>query len=101
MDPKKLELAREVVQGKWGNGDARKAKLKAAGYDPAEIQAIVNELLKSKDANVSYELKKKEAVAREVVQGKWGNGEERKAKLKAAGYDPAEIQKLVNSMMKK
>ena len=47
MDQKKLELAREVVQGKWGNGDARKAKLKAAGYDPAEIQAIVNDLLKS------------------------------------------------------
>lgn len=90
MDQKKLQLAREVIQGKWGNGDTRKAKLKAAGYDPAEIQAIVNDLLKSKDA-----------VAREVIQGKWGNGEERKAKLKAAGYDPAEIQKLVNDMMKK
>lgn len=101
MDQKKMELAREVIQGKWGNGDTRKAKLKAAGYDPAEIQAIVNDLLKSKETAVNEMLKKKEAVAREVIQGKWGNGEERKSKLKAAGYDPAEIQKLVNSMMRK
>ena len=90
MDPKKVELAREVIQGKWSNGDERKARLKAAGYDPAEIQAIVNSLLKSN-----------EAIAREVMMGKWGNGEERKAKLKAAGYNYEAVQKLVNEMARK
>jgi N-acetylmuramoyl-L-alanine amidase CwlA len=40
------KLAREVIQGKWGNGAERKAKLKAAGYDYATIQARVNQLLK-------------------------------------------------------
>ncbi len=40
-----------------------------------------------------------EEVAREVIQGKWGNGEERKKKLKAAGYDPAEVQKMVNKLL--
>lgn len=40
------KLAREVLQGKWGNGATRKAKLKAAGYDYATIQARVNQLLK-------------------------------------------------------
>lgn len=40
-----------------------------------------------------------EEVAREVIQGKWGNGEERKKKLKAAGYDPAEVQKVVNRLL--
>lgn len=38
------QIAQEVLAGKWGNGDARKQKLKAAGYDYNVIQAKVNEL---------------------------------------------------------
>lgn len=38
-------IAKEVIAGKWGNGDARKKKLKAAGYDYAKVQARVNQLL--------------------------------------------------------
>lgn len=40
------EIAKEVLDGKWGNGEARKAALKKAGYDYAEVQAKVNELSK-------------------------------------------------------
>lgn len=39
------EIAREVLQGKWGNGADRKARLEAAGYDYAEVQAKVNMLV--------------------------------------------------------
>ena len=39
-------------------------------------------------------------IAKEVLAGKWGNGETRKKKLTAAGYDYAAIQKIVNSMLK-
>lgn len=39
-------IAKEVIAGKWGNGEQRKKKLKAAGYDYEKIQAIVNKLLK-------------------------------------------------------
>ena len=39
------ELAKEVIQGKWGNGKARKEKLTAAGYDYSAIQKIVNKML--------------------------------------------------------
>lgn len=39
------EIAREVLQGKWGNGADRKALLEAAGYDYAEVQAKVNMLV--------------------------------------------------------
>lgn len=39
------EIAREVLAGKWGNGATRTQKLQAAGYDPAEVQKRVNELL--------------------------------------------------------
>lgn len=40
------EVAKAVIAGKYGNGDERKAKLKAEGYDPDEVQAKANELLK-------------------------------------------------------
>lgn len=39
------EIAREVIDGKWGNGRARKDKLTAAGYDYSAVQMIVNRLI--------------------------------------------------------
>ena len=38
-------VAREVIAGVWGNGDARKKNLEAAGYSYDEIQKMVNEIL--------------------------------------------------------
>lgn len=45
--PKKTvaQLAQEVIAGKWGNGQDRVNRLKAAGYDPAAVQAEVNRRL--------------------------------------------------------
>lgn len=84
------EVAAEVLKGKWGNGEERRKKLQAAGYDCAAVQAAVNSLIiRDKTA---------EAVAKEVIAGKWGNGEERKEKLKAAGYDAEAVQKKVNEL---
>lgn len=40
------EIAQEVMNGKWGNGDTRKKKLEAAGYNYSEVQKKVNELAK-------------------------------------------------------
>ena len=40
------ELAKEVIAGKWGNGQDRKNRLNAAGYDYTAVQDKVNELLK-------------------------------------------------------
>lgn len=40
------EIAKEVVAGKWGNGNARKTALIKAGYDYKTIQSLVNKLLK-------------------------------------------------------
>lgn len=39
-------IAIEVIQGKWGNGNARKVRLTEAGYNYREIQRRVNEMLK-------------------------------------------------------
>lgn len=39
------EIAREVIEGKWGNGQVRKNRLISAGYDYDAIQKIVNRML--------------------------------------------------------
>lgn len=40
------EIVSEVIAGKWGNGNERKEKLTAAGYDYKKVQALVNERMK-------------------------------------------------------
>ena len=40
------DVAREIISGKWGNNPERKDKLIKAGYVPAEVQALVNKLIK-------------------------------------------------------
>ncbi len=50
------ELAQEVIDGKWGNGDDRKNRLTAAGYDYAAVQAKVNALLKG-EKEIYYTVK--------------------------------------------
>lgn len=39
------QIAKEVINGEWGNGDARKKKLESAGYDYDAVQAEVNKQL--------------------------------------------------------
>ena len=39
------ELAREVLQGKWGNGDERRKRLTEVGYDYNAVQAEVNKMM--------------------------------------------------------
>ena len=39
------ELAKEVIEGKWGNNPERKERLLAAGYDYDKVQNRVNEIL--------------------------------------------------------
>lgn len=43
--------------------------------------------------------KTNEQIADEVIEGKWGNGADRKARLEAAGYDYSAIQKIVNQKL--
>ena len=39
-------IAREVIAGKWGTGRERIDRLEKAGYDAAQIQHRVNELIR-------------------------------------------------------
>lgn len=89
-------LAKEVLAGKWGNGTDRKSRLTKAGYDYAKVQAAVNKLVKASQMTQDKIIN---AVAHEVIIGKWGNGQERIDRLKAAGYDSDRIQKRVNELL--
>lgn len=42
-----LKIAREVIEGKWGNGKARRKALTYAGYDYTIVQAMVDKLIKA------------------------------------------------------
>ena len=90
------EVAKEVIAGKWGNGEDRKQRLTAAGYNYSLIQSKVNELM---GASTPAPSKSIDELAQEVIQGKWGNGAERKDRLTAAGYNYSEIQAKVNELM--
>lgn len=89
------ELARRVIAGEFGSGDARKNAL-GDKYDA--VQARVNEIL---NGIASTPSKSVSEVAKEVLAGSWGNGSDRKAKLEAAGYNYDEVQSAVNALCNK
>lgn len=122
-----LELAVGVMQGKYGNGDARK---KALGSRYDEAQNFINHIMTASASTLAKEVlagkygnggirktvlgsrynevqnivnggakKSIDEIAREVIRGEWGNGAARKQKLEAAGYDYETVQKRVNELM--
>lgn len=90
------ELAREVIRGDWGNGNERYQRLTAAGFDYDAVQARVNQVLgqKPKPAGKSIDM-----LAREVIRGDWGNGQERYNRLTNAGYNYNTVQARVNQIL--
>lgn len=96
------KIANEVMAGKWGNGEERRKKLNEAGYDYSVIQSRVNDICATrntdKPVNQDKKLSTAEVVAK-VINGEYGNGEERKKKLTAEGYNYNDIQSAVNKAL--
>lgn len=65
-----LEIAQEVIEGKWGNGEERKNKLISAGYNYNDVQSKVNELLDSNTSNVTYTVKSGDTLS--AIASKYG-----------------------------
>lgn len=86
------ELAAEVIDGVWGNGESRRAALIAMGYDYTAVQKKVNELLSKKPAPVDEITD----LARRTINGEFGNGLSRRLKL---GDKYAAVQKKVNEIL--
>lgn len=89
------ELARRVIAGEFGNGDARRAAL--GGRYP-EVQAEVNRILAggSSPAPAQPAAPDIEALAQAVIRGDYGNGDDRRAAL-GASYDA--VQARVNEIL--
>ena len=92
------ELAKEVINGLWGNGDERKQRLTAAGYSYSAVQNRVNEMLSGSKPTTPQ--KSIDELAKEVLAGKWGNGNDRKNALTNAGYNYSAVQARVNELVK-
>ena len=91
------EVAQEVLQGLWGNGQERYDSLTNAGYDAQAVQNRVNSMLSGDDSYTSdYDI---DEIANQVIQGLWGNGQERFDNLTNAGYDAQAVQNRVNELL--
>ena len=90
-----VELARRVIAGEFGNGDARRAAL-GSRYD--EVQAEVNRILAggSSSAPAQPAAPDIEALAQAVIRGDYGNGDDRRAAL-GSTYDA--VQARVNEIL--
>ena len=66
-------------------------------YVDSIMKIVTSYNLTSYDSKISKSL---EEIAKEVIAGKWGNGNERKTALTKAGYDYTTIQSLVNKLLK-
>ena len=166
------QLAEEVLDGKWGNGDERKQRLTDAGYNYTAVQNRVQELLdeaekavvtlsktsltlengksetitatvnpkNAANKNIKWTTSNKDVatvsegkitavgegsavitatahtrtatctvkvspaktvdqLAEEVLDGKWGDSDDRKKRLTDAGYDYNAVQKRVNELL--
>jgi len=117
-------IAQKVIEGEFGNGEERVKRLTEAGYDATEVQEEVNRIMSEdggeSDEDTNTESTKQnsdcrilcgigesqlykdddiETIAAEVIQGDWGNGEERRERLEAAGYDYEVVQDRVNKLL--
>ena len=114
MTPEEIEkIAKEVLDGKYGNGNERRSKLSLAGYDYNAVQKRINELvaeLEKAKAEASEPVNEEpkptpkfttEEMVQKVINGEYGNGDERKQKLEAEGYDYRKIQNAVNQALYK
>lgn len=86
-------MARDVIAGKYGSGEERK---RALGGNYAAVQARVNQILSDSKPKPAQGL---DAIARAVIRGEYGNGADRERRLRAAGYDPAAVQRRVNQLL--
>lgn len=87
------QLAKEVIEGKWGIGQDRKNRLTAAGYDYNAVQAEVNRQM---GASTSPTMTARQFALEVWNEGKHGTGATRQAEAKKYGVDYSEVQRLIN-----
>ena len=83
-----------IVQESSGKGATKWGKLKSgAGWISLDFAK------KTSGSTATTSKKSVDEIAKEVIRGDWGNADERKKKLTAAGYDYDAVQKRVNELL--
>ena len=72
----------------------------AAPARPASPASFAKPAAPAAPAKPAASLKPLDEIAKLVIRGNYGNGEERKKRLIAEGYDYAQVQKRVNELLK-
>lgn len=80
----------KTVGGKTGDQTGREILVRAYRNYPWDY------VLRYKD---NCPMKTTEEIAKEVIEGKWGNGEVRRSRLEKAGYNYLVVQKCVNTLL--
>lgn len=73
------EIANEVINGAWGNGEDRKKRLTDAGYNYTVVQAIVNKKMAAKNQSVYYVVKRGDTLS--AIASKFGTTYQHLAQL--------------------
>ena len=87
------------VWGRYTGASSGKKRYVAVGKATGKPEANDYLVKVSGSSSTSSSKKSIDAIAKEVIQGKWGNGDTRKKKLEAAGYDYDAVQKRVNQLL--
>ena len=98
------EKANEKVQAATDKAVAFAQSLKQgtnqAAASPAAPAKPAAPAAPAAPARPAASLKPLDEIAKLVIRGNYGNGEERKKRLIAEGYDYAQVQKRVNELLK-
>lgn len=81
MHRRSITAVLQVWRGLYGSGATRRQLLMDAGYNPIEVQKLVNEYGKAAD---------------DVLENKYGVAEERIRRLETAGFNAYIVQQIVN-----
>lgn len=93
-------IAQEVINGAWGNGDDRRRRLEAAGYNYNQVQNAVNAKLSGGSYTpTNHTGPSLDDIAYAVIRGEFGNGDDRRRRIEAAGYNYNAVQARVNQLI--
>ena len=81
----------------WQYSD--KGNVEGINTNSTDLDIMYSNLIVSNQESNLSNLKSLEEVVQEVVNGVWGNGEDRKSRLTDAGYNYNEVQEKVNSIL--
>lgn len=84
-------LAKEVIEGKWGNGAERIRRLTEAGYNATHIQDVVNEMYINGEVDANGNVIEYDEYGEVQEETKVTEGNIKEVEIDITGYDGLKI----------